>query len=131
VCDAYATSQCRFTDSFLVGDYSIFLQNWTSPSGGIRGYLSRFLASGDATFQHIAIWTLLQLLESNDKKLLETIHQSDDIMNMVREISEKTVESDDEDGEDGEDGEAEVVALAKRCLEIGSGSNGKKTLSEG
>ena len=49
-------------------------------------------------------------------------------MNMVREISEKSVESDDEDGEDGE---AEVVALAKRCLELGSGSNGKKTLSEG
>ena len=116
------------TDSAIVGDYSIFLQNWTSPSGGIRGYLSRFLASGDPTFQHIAIWTLLQLLESNDKKLLETINQSDDIVNMVREISEKSVESDDEDGEDGE---AEVVALAKRCLELGSGSNGKKTLAEG
>jgi len=112
-----------------VGDYSIFLQNWESPSGGINGYLSRFLASGDPTFQHIAIWTLLQLLESNDKKLLETINSSEDIMNMVRDISEKAVESDDD--EDGEDGEAEVVALAKRCLELSSGKNGKKTLSEG
>jgi len=50
-------------------------------------------------------------------------------MNMVRDISEKAVESDDD--EDGEDGEAEVVALAKRCLELSSGKNGKKTLSEG
>lgn len=41
-------------------------------------------------------------------------------MNMVREISEKTIESEDE-GEESEDGEGEVVALARRCLEISSG----------
>ena len=90
--------------------------------------MSRFLASGDPTFQHIAIWTLLQLLESNDDKLLKTINDSEDVMGMVRDISEKNVESDDEDNEDGE---AEVVALARRCLELGSGSGGKKTLAEG
>jgi len=111
-----------------VGDYSIFLSNWTSPSGGIHGYLNRFLGSGDPTFQHIAIWTLLQLLESNDAKLLEKINSSEDIMNMVREISEKNVENDDEESDDGE---AEVVALARRCLELISGTGGKKTLSEG
>ena len=59
-----------------MGDYSIFVQNWTEPSDGIHGYLSRFLASGDATFQHIAIWTLLQLLESEDKKLIGLIGQN-------------------------------------------------------
>lgn len=110
-----------------VGDYSIFLSSWMQPSGGIHGYLSRFLASGDPTFQHIAIWTLLQLLESGDQKLLDTINRSDDVMQMVRDISEKNVESDDEDGEDGE---AEVVALARRCLEISSGG-GAQTPSEG
>ena len=47
---------------------------------------------------------------------------------MVRDISEKSVDSDDEGSEDGE---AEVVALARRCLELGSGSDGKKTLAEG
>ena len=42
-------------------------------------------------------------------------------MQMVREISEKTVESEDE-GEGSEDGgEGEVVALARRCLELASG----------
>lgn len=124
------------------GDYNLFLSSWTSPSGGIHGYLSRFLESGDPTFQHIAIWTLLQLLESNDPKLIEKINSSDSIINMVREISEKQVESDDDDAASGE-GEAEVVALAKRCLELSQGGgssaantasnsdNGSRTLSEG
>ncbi|KAL1590180.1 Vacuolar protein 8 [Cladosporium halotolerans] len=107
--------------SSKVGDYTLFLESWNQPSGGIHGYLSRFLDSHDATFQHIAIWTLLQLLESNDQKLLDSINQADDVMRMVREISEKTVESEDE-GEGSEDGgEGEVVALARRCLELASG----------
>ncbi|THX91754.1 ARM repeat-containing protein [Aureobasidium pullulans] len=115
--------------SSKVGDYSIFMTNWQSPSGGIHGYLSRFLASGDATFQHIAIWTLLQLLESNDTRLVSTINSAEDVMQMVQEISERQVESDNEDG--SEDGEAEVVGLARRCLEISSGEGNKKALSEG
>ena len=106
-------------DFVLVGDYALFLSSWEQPSGGIHGYLSRFLSSGDPTFQHIAIWTLLQLLESGDSKLIEKINQSKDVIQAVRDISEKNVESEDE-GEESEDGEAEVVALARRCLEISS-----------
>ncbi|KAM3416778.1 Vacuolar protein 8 [Cercospora zeina] len=106
--------------SSKVGDYSLFLTSWKEPQGGIHGYLNRFLASGDPTFQHIAIWTLLQLLESGDRKLTDVITKSEDVMKMVQEISEKQVESEDE-GEDSEDGEGEVVALARRCLEISSG----------
>ncbi|CAK4032918.1 vacuolar 8 [Lecanosticta acicola] len=106
--------------SSKVGDYSLFLTSWNQPSGGIHGYLNRFLASGDPTFQHIAIWTLLQLLESGDQKLMEAINKSEDVMKMVREISEKTVESEDE-GDESEDGEGEVVALARRCLELSNG----------
>lgn len=30
-------------------------------------YLYRFLTSADATFQHIALWTIVQLLESGGK----------------------------------------------------------------
>jgi vacuolar protein 8 len=66
----------------VVGDYSIFLQNWTKPQDGISGYLNRFLSSGDPTFQHIAIWTLLQLLESEDSRLLDLISKSEDIVQM-------------------------------------------------
>lgn len=110
-----------------VGDYSIFVQNWTEPGGGIHGYLARFLASGDPTFQHIAIWTLLQLLESEDKKLVGLIAKADDVIQMIKTISEKNVESDDEDGEDGE---GEVVALARRSLEL-LGKGPKRELVEG
>jgi vacuolar protein 8 len=110
-----------------VGDYSIFVRDWSSPNGGIHGYLKRFLASGDPTFQHIAIWTLLQLLESEDNKLVGLIARSEDIVHMVKTISDKNVESDDEDAEEGE---GEVVALARRSLEL-LGQGPKTALVEG
>jgi len=100
--------------SSKVGDYSMFLQCWLEPEGGIHGYLKRFLASGDATFQHIAIWTLLQLLEANEQQLNKLISESTEIVNMIDNIAEKNVESDDE----GDDGEGEVVALARRSKEL-------------
>ena len=100
----------------LVGDYSIFIQDWAQPNGGIHGYLSRFLASGDPTFQHIAIWTLLQLLESEDKTLTGLISKSEEIIGMIKSIAEKNLESDGENEDD--DGEGEVVALAKRSLQM-------------
>ncbi|KAJ5677757.1 Vacuolar protein 8 [Penicillium maclennaniae] len=112
--------------SSKVGDYSIFVRDWADPNGGIHGYLQRFLASGDPTFQHIAIWTLLQLLESEDKKLIGYISKSDDIVQMVKSISDKNIESDDEDADDGE---GEVIALARRCLEL-LGVSPKQTLIE-
>lgn len=115
-----------------VGDYSLFLTSWSQPSGGIHGYLARFLNSGDPTFQHIAIWTLLQLLESSDPKLIQTINQCKDVMDVVREISKREVESEGEgDGAESEDGEAEVVALARRCLEISSGGGQSDAGSRG
>jgi vacuolar protein 8 len=110
-----------------VGDYSIFIQDWTEPSGGIHGYLSRFLDSGDATFQHIAIWTLLQLLESEDKKLIGLIGKSDDIVDMIKQIANRQLESDNEFDDDDE---GEVVNLAQRCLEL-LGQSGSKAHIEG
>lgn len=98
--------------------------------------MNRFLASGDPTFQHIAIWTLLQLLESEDKKLIDLISKAEDIIKMIRDIGDKELASDDEEGEDGE---GEVVALARRSLELLDSSSdrtapptsGKQTLVEG
>lgn len=106
------------------------MANWTDPNGGIHGYLNRFLASGDSTFQHIAIWTLLQLLESEDKKLISLISKSDDIIQMIKTISEQSIESDNDNEEGGDDGEAEVVALARRSLQL-LGKGEKQTLVEG
>lgn len=110
----------------VVGDYSIFVRDWADPNGGIHGYLQRFLASGDPTFQHIAIWTLLQLLESEDQKLIGYISKSEDVVQMVKSISDKNIESDEEDADDGE---GEVIALARRCLEL-LGTGPKQTLVE-
>jgi vacuolar protein 8 len=65
-------------------------------------------------------------LESGDKQLSELIAKSDDIVQVIKTISDRNVESDDEEGEDGE---GEVVALARRCLEqLGKGP---RTLVEG
>jgi vacuolar protein 8 len=71
--------------------------------------LKRFLASGDATFQHIAIWTLLQLLESEDKKLISLIGKSEEIVQMIKTIADTQIESDDE---------GEEVQLAQRSLQL-------------
>lgn len=72
-------------------------------------------------------------MESEDKKLIEKIKESGDLVGMVRTIAERNVESDRED--DGEDGEAEVVGLAKRCAEVlgvgAGGPGGVKGLIEG
>lgn len=45
-------------------DYSAFNDVWDKPDGGMHRYLYHFLTSPDATFQHIAVWTIVQLLES-------------------------------------------------------------------
>lgn len=71
--------------------------------------------------------TLLQLIEADDKKLLGLVAKSDDIIQMVKEIADKHVESDDEEGEEGE---GEVVALAQRSLEL-LGKGPRQTLVEG
>ena len=98
-----------------MGDYSIFAQDWKEPQGGIHGYLCRFLQSGDPTFQHIAIWTLLQLLESEDKALINLIGKSDEIVAQIKEIASRQIEPDNEFDDDDE---SEVVNLAQRCLEL-------------
>lgn len=109
-----------------VGDYSIFVQNWTEPNGGIHGYLDRFLQSGDPTFQHIAIWTLLQLLESEDKKLLSLIGKSTDIIEMIKKIADQNFETEPDENDEGE---GEIVALARKSLQLLNGS--EKGLVEG
>ncbi|KAL3959332.1 hypothetical protein ACCO45_007494 [Purpureocillium lilacinum] len=101
--------------SSKVGDYSIFVQNWNEPNGGVHGYLGRFLQSGDATFQHIAVWTLLQLFESEDKALISLIGKADDIIEHIRNIAKRQVEAEPESDEEDE---GEVVNLAQRCLEL-------------
>lgn len=67
------------------------------------------------------------MIEADDAKLLALVAKSEDIIQMVKTIADKHVESDDEEGEDGE---GEVVALAQRSLEL-LGKGPKQTLVEG
>jgi len=66
----------------------------------------------------------LQLLESEDKKLINLIGKSEEIVQMIKTIADTQIESDDE-GE--EDGEGEVVQLAQRSLLL-LGQGGSKNL---
>lgn len=121
------SSSMKLTDGLTVGDYSIFVQNWNEPNGGVHGYLCRFLQSGDATFQHIAVWTLLQLFESEDKTLIGQIGKADDIIENIRLIANRQVADPEVEEED----EGEVINLAQRCLELLGQSGGSKAHIEG
>lgn len=58
-----------FTSAFpTVKDYSPFVDVWSSPADGLRGFLIHFLDDAqDISFQHIGVWTIEQFLEGNGK----------------------------------------------------------------
>lgn len=116
-------------------DYSAFSKVWKEPAGGLHGYLVRFLENQDSTFQHIAVWTIVQLLESGDMKLEASIKESSQIMAIVNSLSSHGTStaassqagdgpapsdsvsqqaSDDEDDE----GDSEITLLARKVLEM-------------
>lgn len=68
-------------------DYAPFNAVWDHPAGGLEAYLVRFLESGDLTFQHIAIWTVLQLLEGKDPELDGHFRKSTMILPLVRQLA--------------------------------------------
>lgn len=123
-------------------DYAPFNAVWDHPAGGLEAYLVRFLESGDTTFQHIAVWTVLQLLEGKDPELEAHFRSSKNILPLVRQLafvspSSSTgarVEGDDagelsgspagssiapsNSGSDDQGAEAEIANLAQRLVII-------------
>ncbi|KAJ9081450.1 Vacuolar protein 8 [Entomophthora muscae] len=97
--------------SSKVQEYSCFIEVCDKPGHGLCGYLSNFLQSAEPTFQHIAIWTVVQFIEGKDKELLRFIFQSDRIMEAVKRLADLAVDAEEEDNEDGE-----VATLAKRVV---------------
>ncbi|KAK9240731.1 armadillo-type protein [Lipomyces kononenkoae] len=109
--------------SSKIENYAPFVNAWSSPAGGISGYLIRFLTSNDLIFEHIAVWTLLQFVEGGDKILIELIHKNSVITQATQTLSSRELPSDTPaDGNliDLEDTEAEgeIIALANRVLKI-------------
>ncbi|KAH7104726.1 vacuolar protein 8 [Auriculariales sp. MPI-PUGE-AT-0066] len=68
-------------------DYQAFNDVWTKPQGGLHGYLVNFLRSNDATFQHIAVWTIAQLLDSGDETLTHNIRNSEELLQHLDRLS--------------------------------------------
>ncbi|GAA5919134.1 hypothetical protein JCM6882_002397 [Rhodosporidiobolus microsporus] len=113
-------------------DYTAFSAVWNEPDGGLHGYLVRFLESDDTTFQHIAIWTLVQLLESQDATLENHIRSSPSLLPLVSKLASSPVHpssssqssvrassdaaSVDDVATDG--GEREIVELARTAWEL-------------
>lgn len=77
-----------------IDDYSIILKNYD----GISQFISSFLASGNATFEHIALWTVLQLLESGNTEIKTKIKADIDSGKInLTGLSAAAVDSPDED----------------------------------
>ena len=106
--------------SSKVQDYQPFISVWDAPSGGLHGYLSRFLESVDTTFQHIAIWTIVQFLEGDDSELIELITRSPEIIPAVRQLTQSldSTSPHQQDGDNMMNDESEIVGLARRVISM-------------
>ncbi|KAG6857614.1 hypothetical protein H0H87_010182 [Tephrocybe sp. NHM501043] len=120
----------------VTDDYSAFNDVWEKPDGGMHRYLHRFLVSPDATFQHIAVWTIVQLLESGDPQLISNIRNSALLIPNIRDLSipramtpsssvgtphsQHSRSHSEQDTETG-DGQGEIQLLGRRILEFVDG----------
>ncbi len=118
-------------------DYSAFNDVWDTPEGGMHQYLYRFLTSPDATFQHIAVWTIVQLLESGDPQLISNIKNSTLLLPNIRNLANSGASSPSEsvdsrhshnqmydDETDTGDGQGEIQLLSRRIVEFVDGEEG-------
>lgn len=120
-------------------DYSAFNDVWDKPEGGMHEYLHRFLSSADATFQHIAVWTIVQLLESGDPQLISNIRSSSLLLPNVRELAQSRSatpassiggtphsarsNSRSYQDTDGGEGQGEIQLLARKILDFAEGGD--------
>jgi len=94
-------------------------------------YLYRFLSSPDATFQHIAVWTIVQLLESGDPQLISNIRSSSLLIPNIRNLASSqastpsssvgSVRTHGYDDSETIDGQGEIQLLSRRILEFVDG----------
>lgn len=103
-------------------DYAPFNAVWSQPEGGLHQYLIRFLESQDSTFQHIAVWTIVQLLESNDAQLENNVRSSQQLLPLIHRLALAQPEGQSEppmDGsDDGQGAEGEISSLAQRIVSM-------------
>ncbi|OMH83423.1 Vacuolar protein 8 [Zancudomyces culisetae] len=75
-----------------LSDYSPFVKTWSEPAGGISEYLVLFLSQSNMpTFLQIGVWTLLQLVESNNPILISHVINHPRILDLVKSIASASV----------------------------------------
>ncbi|KAI5954908.1 VAC8 [Candida jiufengensis] len=97
------------------------LNNWQQPNEGIHGFLIRFLESGSATFEHIALWTILQLLESNSIEFNTFIKEDEAILTGIKKMSnsQQQIQTQSSNNSDEyEDPKVELYNLTQQILQI-------------
>ncbi|CAH2354712.1 vacuolar protein 8 [[Candida] railenensis] len=98
------------------------LDNWSSPNDGIHGFLLRFLQSGSATFEHIALWTILQLLESNNVEINSLIKENESILSGIKNLSssqqQQQINNVDQGADQFDDPKVELFNLTQQILQI-------------
>lgn len=94
------------------------LENWRLPSDGVHGFLLRFLRSGSATFEHIALWTILQLLESNNAEIQVLIKEDEKILSGIRLLNDAQLNSAQPDVGEFDDPRVELFNLTQQILQI-------------
>lgn len=105
--------------SSKVGSYDPFVKVWDSPAGGIHGFLARFLSSGEPTFEHIAVWMVLQLLEGGDSRLRSAFLEANDVLSGIDKLAGRDVSSLNNDvDEHTHASQMAVPALAKKVKGI-------------
>ena len=112
------------------GNYSAFNEVWDKPEGGMHNYLYRLLANPEPTFQHIAVWTIVQLLESGDPRLISNICSSLLLAPQIRQLAAArnstpnsagtphSVRSSPDQKTDTSEDEEEIQALSGWILEL-------------
>lgn len=86
-----------------IKDYAVILKNYQ----GISHFIASFLKMGNPTFEHIALWTVMQLLESDDPEVKRLVK---------RDINAGTIDLTNLTGENSEN--QEIVALTHQILDL-------------
>lgn len=74
-------------------NYEKIITAWNSPQDGISGFILRFLTSEYPTFEHIGLWTILQLLESHDSNVAQEIQNNKDMIKSIKHLAEVNYEA--------------------------------------
>ncbi|CCE86357.1 Piso0_004841 [Millerozyma farinosa CBS 7064] len=111
--------------SRVSNDYKQYVfKNWSQPNDGIHGFLLRFLQSNSATFEHIALWTILQLLECNHPEINSLIKEDESILSGIKHLSAAQQQQNNtqnghvESADQYDDPKVELFNLTQQILQI-------------